>query len=67
MFQNFDIDKNGSISEDELMEGYREWAERKGEEVSEEELAHRVRSVMKRLDIAGTGVLNYDQFILLFS
>jgi Ca2+-binding EF-hand superfamily protein len=67
MFKAFDYDQNGVISEDELHQGYREWADKKGEIVTEEELSHRVRGVLKRLDIAGNGVLNYDEFILLFA
>lgn len=35
--------------------------------MKEEDVAHKIGKVLKRYDVGGNGVLNYDDFLLLFS
>ena len=58
-FKSFDKNGNGTISKDELLDGYRELHIGR---MSEEEIRKEVDDIMDRIDIDGSGMIDYSEW-----
>lgn len=58
-FKHFDKNGNGTISMEELFEGYKDMY---GDTMAEEEIQKEVQNVMERLDIDGSGMIDYTEW-----
>jgi calcium-dependent protein kinase len=58
-FKTFDKNGNGTISRDELLEGYKEIY---GNKMTEEEIVKEVNEIMDKLDIDKSGNVDYTEW-----
>lgn len=59
-FKSFDKNGNGTISKEELIEGYRGVYG----DMSDEDVMNEVNEVMNRLDIDGNGQIDYSEWAI---